>query len=126
MKRRAAAFALVALGLAALAARALRTDAPVGASLSLARKFWSANEATRVANSPAFRGERKLALDCLRAEREWPVDRDVRLLIDPSVDPAKRQAIRFAVAYRLAPRRVTIETAPAPDRFALLPAAEGR
>jgi hypothetical protein len=121
--RRTLAVSLVSAGLVLLASRAAVDSSPIGTSLGLARKFWTANATEKVANNPGFRGEARLAIACLELERKLPVTADARLVVDPSVPPVRREQVRFAVAYRLAPRRVFVVTRPiGAGRFAVEPA----
>lgn len=108
--RRLVATSLAALGLAALAAGALRSALriPLGTSLSVARKFWTGNATTRVLNSPLFVRDRRFGEELLRADATLPLDRDVVLTVGASTPPDRAEARRRLAAFVLAPRKVTL------------------
>ncbi len=106
--RSAAAWALAASAFAVLAVRAARETRPFGASIELAGKFWKANAATRMYNSPLVREDREFGERLWKLDREWPPDRDVVLAVPESAPEAVREARRRMAAYLLAPRRVLV------------------
>lgn len=119
MKRRLA-LALAAAGLLALAVRAVRDEPPLGASISILRRFWTANEPTRLLNSSMFVKDRELGVALMKADREWPLAWDARLVVAENVPPPVAQQQLEKSAYVLAPRRVLFARGPtAPGRFRL-------
>lgn len=99
MKRLTAA-ALVALGVGALLWRS-RPDRPVGASLAVMRRFWSADPKTRLYNSVLFAADRELGVALLRADEALPREKDAMLCV-----PRPSEDVRRKAAFVLAPRRV--------------------
>ncbi len=104
--RRVLSAGIAVSGLLALLLQAVRLEPPVVTSLASIRSFWSSNETTRLLNSPAFAADRQLGLSLIRADREWPLDRDVALVIPGSLDAWAAQRILEKAAFVLAPRRV--------------------
>jgi len=121
--RRAAALSVTAAALAFLAARAVDSVAPLGASLSVARKFWSASSQARLLNSRLFRYDPELGAALLARDRSLPLGSDAVLIVPPSLPDGAAEEVRRKAAFVLAPRRVTLargETGR--DGFALAPA----
>jgi hypothetical protein len=107
-------------GLLALAARAVELDAPLSASLSVARKFWRADTRTRLLNSRLFRRDADLGVALLSRDRFWPLGDSVVLVLPPSLAPAQAEEERRKAAFVLAPRRVFLERGQTgPEGFAL-------
>jgi hypothetical protein len=106
--RRFLAAGLAAAGLLALLLQALGSEPPLSASLAAIRSFWSSGETTRLLNSPAFKADRQLGLALLRADREWPMDREAVLVVPSSLDVWAAQRTFEKAAFVLAPRRVTM------------------
>ena len=120
--RRAAALLVALAALALLAARAVESVAPVGASLSVAKKFWRAGAPTRLLNSRLFRRDPELGAALVSRDRFLPLDADVVLTVPPSLPDGAAEEMRRKAAFVLAPRRVTLargETGR--DGFALAP-----
>ena len=121
--RRAAALVVALAALALLAARAVESVAPLGASLSVAKRFWRAGSQTRLLNSRLFRREPELGGALLARDRFLPLDADVVLTVPPSLAESAAEEMRRKAAFVLAPRRVTLargETGR--EGFALTPA----
>jgi hypothetical protein len=122
--RRGAALLVALAALALLAARAVDSVSPLGASLSVARKFWRAGSPTRLLNSRLFRREPELGAALVARDRFLPLDADVVLTVPPLLPDGAAEEMRRKAAFVLAPRRVTLargETGR--DGFALAPAA---
>lgn len=121
---RSAAALLVALAsLALLASRAVESVVPVGASISVAKKFWRAGSPTRLLNSRLFRRDPELGAALVLRDRFLPLDADVILTVPPSLPEGAAEEMRRKAAFVLAPRRVTLargETGR--EGFALAPA----
>lgn len=119
--RREIALALASTAVALLVVRALRLDAPLGISLSLARKNWSAGTLTRTLNSPQYARHVDLAKAALEADRQIPGSEDVALVLPPGTDPVAGFEQWKRTASLLVPRRVRVVTLPLPEgRGALL------
>jgi len=121
--RRAAALSVAAAALVFLAARAVESVAPLGASLSVARKFWSAGSQGRLLNSRLFRYDPELGAALIARDRSLPLGADAVLTVPPSLPDGAAEEMRRKAAFVLAPRRVTLargETGR--DGFALAPA----
>ncbi len=121
--RRLAAGGLLLLGVVCLGLPALRPDAPLRSSLSLARKFWRANSISRVLNSPLFGPDPDLARALLAADRRIPLSADVVLTLPPDLPAPDAEAKRRRAANLLAPRRVALArgvTGPAGFRISRL------
>jgi hypothetical protein len=121
--RRAAALFVAFAALAVLAFRAVESVAPVGASISVARKFWVAGGPTRLLNSRLFRRDPELGAALLSRDRFLPLDADVVLTVPPSLPDGAAEEMRRKAAFVLAPRRVMLahgETGR--EGFALAPA----
>ena len=106
--RRTAALLVSLAALALLAARAVESVAPVGTSLSVARKFWRAGSPTRLLNSRLFRRDPELGAALVARDRSLPLDADVVLTVPPSLPDAPAEEMRRKAAFVLAPRRVTL------------------
>ncbi len=104
--RRAAVGVLLLLGVVSLVLPALRLDAPLRSSLSLARKFWRANAASRVLNSPLFGPDLELSRALLAADRRIPLSDDVVLTLPSDLQASEAEMRRRRAANLLAPRRV--------------------
>ena len=121
--RRAAALLVALAAFALLAARAVESVVPVGASLSVAKKFWprAARRASSTrASSGATRSSVRRSSRATASCRSTPTSssRSRRALPDGAAEEMRRKA-----AFVLAPRRVTLargETGR--DGFALAPA----
>ncbi len=122
--RQVLAGALLAAGLAALAAGALSPDLPFGDSVRMARRFWQAGPRSRLLNAPFFAREAGFVASALDASRRLPRGTDVALVLDPSVPPATAEELRRRAAYVLAPRRVRLEPGKPGDRL-LVPMPSG-
>ena len=121
--RRAAALSIALSALAFLAARAVESVAPLGASLSVAKKFWRASSPARLLNSRLFRHDPELGAALMARDRFLPLDADVVLTVPPSLPEGAAEELRRKAAFVLAPRRVTLargETGR--EGFALAPA----
>jgi hypothetical protein len=121
--RRAAALLVALAGLALLASRAVESVVPVGASISVAKKFWRAGSPTRLLNSRLFRRDPELGAALVLRDRFLPLDADVILTVPPSLPEGAAEEMRRKAAFVLAPRRVTLargETGR--EGFALAPA----
>ena len=121
--RRAAALLVALAAFALLAAQAVESVAPLGASLSVAKKFWRASTPTRLLNSRLFRRDPELGVALVSRDRFLPLDADVVLTVPPSLAEGAAEEMRRKAAFVLAPRRVTLargETGR--DGFALAPA----
>lgn len=118
--RRVLAAGLAASGLLALLLQALRSEPPISTSLASIRSFWSSNGTTRLLNSPMFANDPQLGFLLLRADRAWPMDRDVVLVIPAAIDLFAAQRIFEKAAFVLAPRRVKMERDPAAPSIKLL------
>ena len=121
--RRAAALLVALAGLALLASRAVESVVPVGASISVAKKFWRAGSPTRLLNSQLFRRDPELGAALVLRDRFLPLDADVILTVPPSLPEGAAEEMRRKAAFVLAPRRVTLargETGR--EGFALAPA----
>jgi hypothetical protein len=121
--RRAAALLVALAALGVLAAHAVESVAPLGASLSVAKKFWRAGAPTRLLNSRLFRRDPELGVALVSRDRTLPLDADVVLTVPPSLPEGAAEEMRRKAAFVLAPRRVTLargETGR--DGFALAPA----
>lgn len=118
--KRGIAIALAGLSLSALVVHAVRSDVPPSASVAAMKRFWSANEPTRLLNSSMFVRDRELGIALLRADHEWPLSWDVRLVIDEDVPIGVAEQQLEKSAYVLAPRYVLLERArTSPRRFRL-------
>ncbi len=121
--RRAAALLVALAALALLAARAVESVTPLGASLSVAKRFWRAGSQTRLLNSRLFRRDPDLGAVLVTRDRFLPLDADVVLTVPPSLPEDAAEEMRRKAAFVLAPRRVTLargETGR--EGFALAPA----
>jgi hypothetical protein len=121
--RRAAALVVTLAALALLGARAVESIAPLGASLSVARKFWRAGPPTRLLNSRLFRRDPELGAALVSLDRLLPLDADVVLTVPPPLPEGAAEEMRRKAAFVLAPRLVTLargETGR--EGFALAPA----
>ena len=121
--RRAAALSVALVALVILALRAVESVAPVGASISVAKKFWAAGGPTRLLNSRLFRRDPELGAALLSRDRFLPLDADVVLTVPASLPGGAAEEMRRKAAFVLAPRRVTLargETGR--EGFALAPA----
>jgi len=113
--RRTAALLVALAGLLLLAARAVESVAPVGASLSVARKFWRAGTPTRLLNARLLRHDPDFGAALIARDRSWPLAVDVILVLPRTVPDAAAEERRRTAAFVLAPRRVTLgrgETGP--------------
>lgn len=106
--RRAAALLVAVAALALLAARAVESVAPLGISLSVAKKFWRAGTRTRLLNSRLFRHEPELGAALVSHDRFLPLDVDVVLTVPPALAAGPAEEMRRKAAFVLAPRRVTL------------------
>lgn len=105
---RVAVLLLLAGGLGLLLHSAVRSLPPLRPATEVARRFWAANAATRLANSPPFRARPALTRSLLEADGTIPLSEDVLLLAGPDVPPGEAaESLRLA-AYVLAPRRVVL------------------
>jgi hypothetical protein len=121
--RRAAALLVALAALALLAASAVESVTPLGASLSVAKRFWRAGSQTRLLNSRLFRRDPDLGAVLVTRDRFLPLDADVVLTVPPSLPEGAAEEMRRRAAFVLAPRRVTLargETGR--EGFALAPA----
>jgi len=121
--RRAAALSVAGLALAVLAVRAVESVAPVGVSLSVARKFWGASSRARLLNSRLFRYDPELGAALMARDRSLPLGADAVLTVPPSLPDGAAEEMRRKAAFVLAPRRVSLargETGG--EGFALAPA----
>ena len=121
--RRAAALLVALAALALLAASAVESVTPLGASLSVAKRFWRAGSQTRLLNSRLFRRDPDLGAVLVTRDRFLPLDADVVLTVPPSLPEGAAEEMRRRAAFVLAPRRVTLargETGR--EGFALVPA----
>ena len=121
--RRAAALLVALAALALLAASAVESVTPLGASLSVAKRFWRAGSQTRLLNSRLFRRDPDLGAVLVTRDRFLPLDADVVLTVPPSLPEDAAEEMRRKAAFVLAPRRVTLargETGR--EGFALAPA----
>lgn len=121
--RRAAALLVALAALAVLAAHAVESVAPLGASLSVAKRFWRAGTPTRLLNSRLFRRDPELGVALVSRDRTLPLDADVVLTVPPSLSEGTAEEMRRKAAFVLAPRLVTLargETGR--EGFALAPA----
>lgn len=107
-RRRLLAVALCAAGLLALARDAVEAFRPLGASLSLARRFWGASADERLANAPFLRGEPELARTLLAADRALAPRVPVVLRVPDALPADAAEERRRAAAYVLAPRVVSL------------------
>jgi hypothetical protein len=113
--RRVAAGSLLLAGIASLAVPAVRLDAPLRSSVSLARKFWRANATSRLANSPFFSPDLDFVRALLTADRSLSLSADVVLTLPLELPAAEAEMRRRRAANLLAPRRVLLargETGP--------------
>jgi hypothetical protein len=120
--RRVAALLVALAALALLAAHAVESVAPLGASLSVAKRFWRAGSQTRLLNSRLFRRDPELGAALVTRDRTLPLAADV-LTVPPSLPEGPAEEMRRKAAFVLAPRRVTLargETGR--EGFALAPA----
>ena len=106
--RRAAARLVALAALGVLAAHAVESVAPLGASLSVAKKFWRAGTPTRLLNSRLFRRDPELGAALLSRDRLLPLDTDVILTVPPGLPDGPAEEMRRKAAFVLAPRRVTL------------------
>jgi hypothetical protein len=121
--RRAAALLVSLAALALLAARAVESVAPLGVSLSVAKKFWRADPPTRLLNSRLFRRDPELGAALVSHDRFLPLDVDVVLTVASSLPEDAAEEMRRKAAFVLAPRRVTLARgATGREGFALAPA----
>jgi hypothetical protein len=121
--RRTAALLVALAALALLASHAVESVVPVGASISVAKKFWRAGSPTRLLNSRLFRRDPELGAALVTRDRFLPLDADVILTVPPSLPDGAAEEIRRKAAFVLAPRRVSLargETGR--EGFALAPA----
>lgn len=122
--RRAAALLVALAALALLAARAVESVAPLGPSLSVARKFWRAGSPTRLLNSRLFRRDPELGAALVSRDRLLPLDADVVLTVPPSLPEGAAEEMRRKAAFVLAPRLVTLARGETGRQgFALTPAS---
>jgi hypothetical protein len=121
--RRAAALLVALASLALLASHAVESVVPVGASISVAKKFWLAGGPTRLLNSRLFRRDPELGAALLSRDRFLPLDADVILTVPPSLPDGAAEEMRRKAAFVLAPRRVTLARGEmGREGFALAPA----
>ncbi|HEV8268307.1 MAG TPA: hypothetical protein VGR00_08745 [Thermoanaerobaculia bacterium] len=126
-RRRLGGAAVVLAGLVALVVPSVLLDTPLGVSLRVARRFWSANEATRILNSPSFIRDRELGLQILSVDRDLPLSENVALVLAPAVPSDRAEEIRRKAALLLAPRRVRLRREPSlPRPYAFERDGEGR
>lgn len=111
---RAAVLFLLATGLGTLLLSDVRSLPPLRPALAVARKFWSANTPTRLANTPPFRARPSFTRRLFEADAAIPLSLDVVLAAGPDVAPAEAEESRRLAAYVLAPRRVLVSASPAP------------
>ena len=120
--RRTAALVVALAGLLLLAARAVESVAPVGASLSVARKFWRAGTPTRLLNARLLRHDPDFGAALISRDRFLPLDADVILTVPPGLPDGSAEEMRRKAAFVLAPRRVTLVRGEAGrEGFALAP-----
>jgi hypothetical protein len=113
--RRTAALLVAFAGLVVLAVRAVESVTPVGASLSVARKFWRAGTPTRLLNARLLRHDPDFGAALIARDRSWPLAVDVVVVLPRGVTEASAEERRRTAAFVLAPRRVTLargETGP--------------
>jgi hypothetical protein len=113
--RRTAALLVALAGLVLLAARAVESVDPVGASLSVARKFWRAGTPTRLLNARLLRHDPDFGAALVARDRSWPLAVNVVLVLPRTVPDAAAEEKRRMAAFVLAPRRVALgrgETGP--------------
>lgn len=103
-----AALLVAFAGLALLAARAVESVDPVGASLSVARKFWRASTPTRLLNARLLRHDPDFGAALIGRDRSWPLAVNVVLVLPRTVPEAAAEEKRRTAAFVLAPRRVTL------------------
>jgi hypothetical protein len=121
--RRGAALVLALAALALLAARAVESVVPLGASLSVARKFWRASSPTRLVNSRLFRRDPELGAALVSRDRSLPLEADVVLVVAPLLPANAAEEMRRKAAFVLSPRRVTLARGETGSSgFALVPA----
>ncbi len=106
--RRAAALLAAVAAFALLAAQAVESVTPIGASLSVAKKFWRAGSTTRLLNSRLFRRGPELGAALVARDRFLALDVDVVLTVPPSLPDDAAEEMRRKAAFVLAPRRVTL------------------
>ena len=118
--RRAAALLVAVVGLALLASRAVESVVPVGASISVAKKFWRAGTSTRLLNGRLLRYDTKFGGALIASDLSWPLSVDAVLTLPWTAPDAAAEERRRAAAFVLAPRRVTLARGEAgPEGFAL-------
>ena len=118
--RRAAALLVALAGLALLASRAVESVLPVGASISVAKKFWRAGTSTRLLNGRLLRYDTKFGGALIARDLSWPLSADAVLTLPWTMPDAAAEERRRAAAFVLAPRRVTLARGEAgPEGFAL-------
>jgi len=113
--RRTAALVVALASLVLLAARAVESVAPVGASLSVARKFWRAGTPTRLLNARLLRRDSDFGAALIARDRTWPLAVDVVLVVPRTVPDGAAEEKRRTAAFVFAPRQVTLahgETGP--------------
>jgi hypothetical protein len=119
--RRTAALLVALAGLALLAARAVESVTPIGASLSVARKFWRAGTPTRLLNARLLRHDPGFGAALIARDRSWPLAVDVVLVLPRAVPDAAAEERRRTAAFVLAPRKVTLERGETgPEGFSLV------
>ena len=119
--RRSAALLVAFFGLALLAVRAVETVLPLGASLSVARRFWHAPSPTRLLNARLLRHDTEFGAALIGRDRAWPLTADVVLVLPAGLPEASAEEKRRAAAFVLAPRRVTLTRGDTgPSGFALV------
>jgi hypothetical protein len=122
--RRTAALLVALAAFVLLATRAVESVAPMGTSLSVARKFWRAGTPTRLLNARILRRDPDLGAALIARDRSWPLGVEVVLVLPRAVPDGSAEERRRTAAFVLAPRRVTLargETGP--EGFSLLRAA---
>ena len=106
--RRAAALSVAFAGLALLASWAVESIVPVGASISVAKKFWRADSPSRLLNSRLFRRDPEFGAALVSRDRFLSLDADVILTVPPSLSEGAAEEMRRSAAFVLAPRWVTL------------------
>ena len=113
--------ALLALGRNALSGFAV----PATGLPERIRSVWLTDPAERVFAEHWTGKDRVFTLAALRADRDWPLDWDARLVVGPGVPKDRADYYRTRAAFLLAPRRVVNVRAPtAPALFRIEPLPE--
>jgi hypothetical protein len=121
--RRTVALLVALAGLVFLAVPAVESVAPVGASLSVARKFWRADTPTRLLNARLLRHDPDFGAALIGRDRSWPLAVNVVLVLPRTVPEAAAEEKRRTAAFVLAPRRVTLARGDTgPEGFSLVSA----